>query len=146
MSNVLSTLQRVSYQHQGSTLTDLEFPSIMQDPSASRPTAPAAFNRVELDGEVLEGAAEVTLPYFWNVGKVVWQSGFLLADYLIRCPPFRDWGGVRVVDLGTGTGRLMSQLGSILFPKSIIIEAIMFAGKQGKALISIGWSDRVVCD
>ena len=39
-----------------------------------------------------------------NVGKVVWQSGFLLADYLIGNPPFREWSGVRVIDLGTGTG------------------------------------------
>ena len=39
-----------------------------------------------------------------NVGRVVWQSGFLLAEYLIRKPPFRDWSGVRVVDIGTGTG------------------------------------------
>ena len=39
-----------------------------------------------------------------NVGRVVWQSGFLLADYLIRNPPFREWPGVRVIDLGAGTG------------------------------------------
>ncbi len=39
-----------------------------------------------------------------NVGRAVWQSGFLLADFLIRNPPFEEWSAVRVVDLGAGTG------------------------------------------
>lgn len=39
-----------------------------------------------------------------HVGLVVWQSAFLLAELLIRAPPFGAWGDVRVVDLGTGTG------------------------------------------
>jgi protein N-lysine methyltransferase METTL21A len=38
------------------------------------------------------------------VGLVVWQSAFLLAELLVRAPPFGAWGDVRVVDLGTGTG------------------------------------------
>jgi hypothetical protein len=38
------------------------------------------------------------------VGLVAWQCGFLLADLLLRRPPFRQWQDVRVVDLGAGTG------------------------------------------
>ena len=40
--------------------------------------------------------------------QVVWQSGFLLATFLIQHPPLRGWEGVRVVDLGTGTGELLA--------------------------------------
>jgi hypothetical protein len=39
-----------------------------------------------------------------NVGFVMWQSGFVLAELLLRQPPFRAWHDVSVVDLGTGTG------------------------------------------
>ena len=39
-----------------------------------------------------------------NVGLVVWQSAFVLADYLVARPPYGTWQGVSVVDLGTGTG------------------------------------------
>ncbi|MEW5305946.1 MAG: hypothetical protein WDW36_008456 [Sanguina aurantia] len=39
-----------------------------------------------------------------DVGLVVWQSGFVLAEYLLRAPPFGGWGDVTCVDLGTGTG------------------------------------------
>jgi hypothetical protein len=39
-----------------------------------------------------------------NVGYVVWQSGFVLAELLLRRPPFGSWPDVSVVDLGTGTG------------------------------------------
>lgn len=39
-----------------------------------------------------------------HVGLVVWQSAFLLAELLVRRPPFGGWGDVRCVDLGTGTG------------------------------------------
>ncbi|KAK9838308.1 hypothetical protein WJX81_003588 [Elliptochloris bilobata] len=38
------------------------------------------------------------------VGLVVWQSAFVLAEYLLRAPPFGQWADVRAVDLGTGTG------------------------------------------
>ena len=38
------------------------------------------------------------------VGLVVWQSAFLLAELLLRAPPFGQWADVRTVDLGTGTG------------------------------------------
>lgn len=40
---------------------------------------------------------------------MVWQSAFVLAEYLLRCPPFGQWDDVRVVDLGTGTGELTMQ-------------------------------------
>ena len=39
-----------------------------------------------------------------NVGLVVWQSAFVLADYLVARPPYGTWQGVSVIDLGTGTG------------------------------------------
>lgn len=39
-----------------------------------------------------------------NVGLVVWQSAFVLAELLLRAPPFGQWADVRAVDLGTGTG------------------------------------------
>jgi hypothetical protein len=39
-----------------------------------------------------------------NVGLVVWQSAFVLAELLVSHPPFGTWQDVRVVDLGTGTG------------------------------------------
>eukprot|EP00891_Asterochloris_glomerata_P000231 jgi/Astpho2/231/Aster-x0908 len=39
-----------------------------------------------------------------NVGLVVWQSAFMLAEFLLRAPPFGQWHDVRVVDLGSGTG------------------------------------------
>ena len=44
-----------------------------------------------------------------HVGLVVWQSAFVLAEYLLRNPPFGQWSDVRVVDLGTGTGELSIQ-------------------------------------
>lgn len=39
-----------------------------------------------------------------RVGLVVWQAGFVLADLLLRRPPFGSWHGASVVDLGCGTG------------------------------------------
>ncbi len=44
-----------------------------------------------------------------NVGLVVWQSGFVLAEYLLRTCPFGpgdpgSWLPLTAVDLGTGTG------------------------------------------
>eukprot|EP00884_Botryococcus_braunii_P005559 jgi/Botrbrau1/15003/Bobra.0018s0102.1 len=35
-----------------------------------------------------------------NVGLVVWQSAFVLAEYLLRHPPFAQWDDVTVVGLG----------------------------------------------
>ncbi|KAL4420405.1 hypothetical protein ABPG75_010061 [Micractinium tetrahymenae] len=39
-----------------------------------------------------------------RVGLVVWQAGFVLADLLLRRPPFGSWHGAQVLDLGCGTG------------------------------------------
>ncbi|BDA43830.1 EEF1A lysine methyltransferase 3 [Coccomyxa sp. Obi] len=39
-----------------------------------------------------------------NVGLVVWQSAFVLAEFLMAHPPFGAWHDVSAVDLGTGTG------------------------------------------
>ena len=41
------------------------------------------------------------------VGLVVWQAGFVLADLLLRRPPFGSWHGASVLDLGCGTGVLL---------------------------------------
>ncbi|KAF5841465.1 putative methyltransferase-domain-containing protein [Dunaliella salina] len=35
---------------------------------------------------------------------VVWQSGFVLAELLLRRPPLGPWPGVKVLELGAGTG------------------------------------------
>jgi len=43
-------------------------------------------------------------PALVNVGMVVWQSGFVLAELLLRRPPLGSWPGVRVLELGAGTG------------------------------------------
>ena len=40
-----------------------------------------------------------------NVGARVWEAGLLLAQHLVLHPPFQDWAGVNVLDLGTGTGK-----------------------------------------
>lgn len=50
----------------------------------------------------LEGRSKAPLN---NVGLVVWQSAFVLADYLIAHPPFRTWRDVNVIELGSGTGQ-----------------------------------------
>uniref|UniRef100_A0A061RWU8 Protein-lysine methyltransferase mettl21d n=1 Tax=Tetraselmis sp. GSL018 TaxID=582737 RepID=A0A061RWU8_9CHLO len=39
-----------------------------------------------------------------NVGLRVWQSAFILTEYLARCPPFGQWADTKVLDLGAGTG------------------------------------------
>lgn len=39
------------------------------------------------------------------MGLVVWQAGFVLADLLLRRPPFGSWHGTQVLDLGCGTGK-----------------------------------------
>lgn len=39
-----------------------------------------------------------------NVGFVVWQSAFVLLEYLLRHPPFGQWHDVHVLELGCGTG------------------------------------------
>ena len=41
---------------------------------------------------------------FRNVGLRVWQCAFVLTEYLVRRAPLRQWAGVRVLDLGSGTG------------------------------------------
>lgn len=39
------------------------------------------------------------------VGLVVWQAGFVLADWLLRTKPLGPWNApVRVLELGCGTG------------------------------------------
>lgn len=39
-----------------------------------------------------------------NVGLCVWQSGFVLAELLLRLPPYGQFADVTVVELGCGTG------------------------------------------
>ena len=75
---------------------------VSQIPSASRPAAPEEHNTVEF---CCQDDSKSRRSNLQKVGNVVWQSGFLLADFLIRNPAFREWSGVRVVDLGTGTGK-----------------------------------------
>lgn len=76
-----------------------------EGPDQSGPAPPPGEVRGKLDDSgcagTSGGAAEEKLD---NVGLVVWQSAFVLAEYLLRNPPFQQWADVRVVDLGTGTG------------------------------------------
>ena len=54
-----------------------------------------------------------------HVGLVVWQSAFVLAEYLLRHPPFGQWDDVHAVDLGAGTGephRSVHFMQVMLFP------------------------------
>ncbi len=39
-----------------------------------------------------------------RVGMVVWQSAFVLAEWLLRACPFGPWNGISIIDLGSGTG------------------------------------------
>ncbi|KXZ54852.1 hypothetical protein GPECTOR_4g924 [Gonium pectorale] len=63
------------------------------------------------DGDAMEWSGP-PLSSLANVGLVVWQAGFLLADYVLRRPPFGGRGGdpaaawrpLTAVDLGTGSG------------------------------------------
>ncbi len=43
---------------------------------------------------------------FPNVGLVVWQAGFVLAEWLIRAAPLGSWRGRTAVELGCGVGQL----------------------------------------
>ena len=56
------------------------------------------------------------------MGLVVWQSAFLLAELLVRSPPFGAWGDVRVVDLGTGTGENINFL--LIASSSLLVIAL----------------------
>ena len=55
---------------------------------------------------------------FPNVGLVLWQAGFVLAEWLIRLPPAfvsrrgGGWAGVRVLELGCGVGQLATCCGT----------------------------------
>lgn len=113
--------------------------SCLQDPVAGKhPSIQNNFNlqASEDDVEVSRHPTRLTAQSqtgLENVGRVVWQCGFLLADYLIRRPPFRDWGGVNVVDLGAGTGQFRleplvqnQKVSSILSIREIMTEALRF--------------------
>lgn len=65
-------------------------------PTTHSHTAAAGKSSVETAGVGMAGTALA------DVGLVVWQSGFVLAEYLLRTPPFGGWGDVSCVDLGTG--------------------------------------------
>jgi hypothetical protein len=57
----------------------------------------------------LEAGQRAGGPYvsaFPNVGLVVWQAGFVLAEWLIRAAPLGPWPGRAVVELGCGVGQL----------------------------------------
>ena len=43
-------------------------------------------------------------PDLSRVGLVVWESSWLLAEFLLRVQPLGSWAGVTVVELGAGTG------------------------------------------
>lgn len=78
---------------------------LRQDPHGSnslRPVVAAA----AASGANPEGGTpdEKTSAPLRNVGLVVWQAAFVLAEYLSRVQPLGLWRGQRVVELGAGTG------------------------------------------
>lgn len=56
------------------------------------------------------------------MGLVVWQSAFVLAELLLRAPPFGQWDDVRTLDLGTGTGASRVQVEYRGFPQGLVQE------------------------
>lgn len=58
-----------------------------------------------------------------NVGLVVWQSAFVLAEFLMAHSPMGAWHDVRAVDLGTGTGKL--KMPFILTVRPLVIFACL---------------------
>lgn len=84
------------------------------DAAAATPDAATAPRRADAAAAAAPGAATApsTPPPpppaadLSNVGLVVWQSGVLLADLLLRRPPFGpgSWPGLAVLELGAGTG------------------------------------------
>ncbi|GBF88228.1 hypothetical protein Rsub_00940 [Raphidocelis subcapitata] len=63
--------------------------------------------RVEWPGEEEEDAAAAASgrgPDLSHVGLVVWNSAVVLSELLLRRPPLGPWPGVRVLELGCGTG------------------------------------------
>jgi len=53
-----------------------------------------------------DGAPKGAPPDLTNVGLVMWQSSFLLADFLLRNPPFgpSSWPALSVLEVGAGPG------------------------------------------
>lgn len=74
------------------------------------PMAPQAVAAAPLEQVQRRGGEYVSA--FPNVGLVLWQAGFVLAEWLIRRPPAfvarrpRGWAGARVLELGCGVGQL----------------------------------------
>lgn len=81
----------------------------------SRPSVPKAWYSADVKSE----------EHLEHVGLVVWQSAFVLAEYLLRHPPFGQWDDVHAVDLGAGTGephRSVHFLQVMLFPLSFAVR------------------------
>ena len=72
----------------------------VQGSGAHRNLAPAVADTASEAGEAANRGEED----LDNVGLVVWQSAFVLGEFLLSHPPFITWQDVNVVDLGTGTG------------------------------------------
>ncbi|KAG2494446.1 hypothetical protein HYH03_007498 [Edaphochlamys debaryana] len=86
--------------------------------AASGTTAPAGAGAAWASDAVPMDWSGPPLSSLADVGLVVWQAGFLLADHLLRHPPFATpgrrasagvdpaaaWRPVRALDLGTGSG------------------------------------------
>ncbi|EFN52560.1 hypothetical protein CHLNCDRAFT_138545 [Chlorella variabilis] len=76
---------------------------LRQDMRGSGALRPLDDDRVWADGGG-EIPPILTADELERVGLVVWQAGFVLADLLLRRPPFGSWHGAAVLDLGCGTG------------------------------------------
>jgi phospholipid N-methyltransferase len=54
--------------------------------------------------EDADAASASKQPDLSNVGLVVWESAWVLAEMLLRVNPLGGWAGARVLELGAGTG------------------------------------------
>ncbi|PSC71827.1 N-lysine methyltransferase METTL21A [Micractinium conductrix] len=83
---------------------------IRQDLRGSNALRPLDDDRVWAGDAARGGDADAAAPPILTaddlsrVGLAVWQAGFVLADLLLRRPPFGSWHGVSALDLGCGTG------------------------------------------
>ncbi|KAL4424672.1 hypothetical protein ABPG77_004479 [Micractinium sp. CCAP 211/92] len=80
---------------------------LRQDLRGSNALRPLDDDRVQAGGSGSDDEAVppiLTPEDLSRVGLVVWQAGFVLADLLLRRPPFGSWHGTQVLDLGCGTG------------------------------------------
>lgn len=109
------------------------------DSGASRHLADGAA-RVEWpqdDADDAAAAAAARRPDLSNVGLVVWSSGFVLADLLIRRPPLGPWPGVSVLELVGGLLVISYVLYAICRGPGCVESPNCVLGGLGR--LAVGW-------